>query len=317
MKRALALYHLARLAARRWCLPCVRTLASLGVVLALVAVGVVASAAPPAPTAGAPTSLGMRPPAVHGGFTDEMDCSACHTPSGWRLSSGAGASGFDHDRTGFALRGAHTRNACTACHTGNAKPLTSCEGCHRDPHQGRNDGACAECHTAVAWSDTGALEAHRRTRMPLTGRHAAIDCAACHRRSGARALRDLPADCYACHRTEYHQADIHPVHDGSSGGAALSRVCSQCHRTSGWTPATVTPGLELRAIARTAGHDAFRLTGNHRGAACTACHPDARRTQVVRCDGCHRDVALRAQHRAPVARSAAACLACHPRGAPR
>ena len=68
---------------------------------------------------------------------------------------------------------ARTRQAsCGRCHTGKAKPATTCEGCHRDPHQGRHDGTCAECHTAIAWSDTNTLEQHRRTRMPLTGRHA-------------------------------------------------------------------------------------------------------------------------------------------------
>ena len=56
----------------------------------------------------APVGLGMRArPAAHGGFVDDMDCSACHTADGWQLAPRAGASGFDHDRTGFALRGAH------------------------------------------------------------------------------------------------------------------------------------------------------------------------------------------------------------------
>ncbi|MGH2898243.1 MAG: cytochrome c3 family protein, partial [Solirubrobacteraceae bacterium] len=254
---------------------------------------------------------------------------------GWQLAPRAGASGFDHDRTGFALRGAHVQTGCARCHTGTARPAGACESCHRDPHQGRNDGACAECHQATAWSDTATLEQHRRTRMPLTGRHAALDCAQCHRRAAERAFSDVPLDCYACHRTEFHAATIHPIHDGTGGSAPLSRDCGQCHRPTGWQPALAPPETTARSPMRSiprsiprsisrstmqlAEHDAkFTLTtGSHRSAECASCHPDARRAQLVRCDGCHGGAALRTQHRMPFARSTAACLGCHPRGAAR
>jgi hypothetical protein len=282
------------------------------------AAGAPAVPAPSPAAAPAPVSLAMRRPAAHGGFVEDMDCSACHTPSGWQLAAVAGASGFDHDRTGFPLRGAHVRQSCTGCHTRNARPQASCQDCHRDPHQGRHDGSCAECHTAIAWSDTRILDEHRRTRMPLTGRHAVLDCTACHRRSGERAFSDTPSDCYACHRAEYHAATLHPVHDGSGGAAPFTRECGQCHRTSAWTPAVVSPA-GLNNAARIGDHDArFVLTtGAHRAVACAGCHPDPRRTQLVRCDGCHQGPALRMQHGAPVPRAAAACLGCHPRGSAR
>ena len=285
-------------------------------VLGATAIVLVAAAS----AAAAPVSLGMRPrPAAHGGFVDDMDCSACHTADGWQLAPRAGASGFDHDRTGFALRGAHVQTGCARCHTGKARPAGACESCHRDPHQGRNDGGCAECHTASAWSDTATLEQHRRTRMPLTGRHAVLDCTQCHRRTGERAFSDVPSDCYACHRTEFHAATIHPIHDGTGGSAPFSRDCGQCHRTSGWQPAIAPPTAMARSATRLAEHDAkFTLTtGSHRTAECAACHLDARRAQLVRCDGCHASAALRTQHRMPIARSTAACLGCHPRGAAR
>ncbi|HEU4731303.1 MAG TPA: cytochrome c3 family protein [Kofleriaceae bacterium] len=281
--------------------------------------GVPAAPSGPAGPSGQPGSAGST---AHGGFVDDMDCSACHTSDSWQLAQGAGASGFDHDRTGFLLRGAHVQARCTGCHnarSGGARPSASCDSCHRDPHRGRNDGTCAECHAATAWSDTRTLEQHRRTRMPLTGRHALIDCTACHRRSGERATSDVPADCYACHRTEYHAITVHPIHDGSDGTPPFSRDCGQCHRTSAWQPAIANPGALLSTVARVAEHDArFVLTtGSHRAVACSACHADPRRTRLVRCDGCHADTALRAQHRVPVSRAAAACLGCHPRGAAR
>jgi hypothetical protein len=289
--------------------------------LALAALAQAARSAPAPPAArspAAPASLAMRPrAAAHDGFVDDMDCSACHTSDSWQFTATSGARGFDHDRTGFALRGAHVQTGCAGCHGGGARPANSCAGCHRDPHAGRNDGGCAECHTATAWSDTAALEQHRHTRMPLTGRHAMIDCTACHRRTGERAFSDVRADCYACHRVEYHAITIHPIHDGSAGAAPFSHDCGQCHRTSGWAPAIANPGA-LRT-ARAADHDAWFVlaTGSHRAIECAACHADARRSQLVRCDGCHQDTALRAQHRRPVSRSAAACLGCHPRGAAR
>jgi hypothetical protein len=304
----------------------------LGSVLVLVCAGVVAAdRAPtpvPSPGAGKPT-LTMRSKQAHGGFVEDMDCSACHTVDGWKLSPAAGASGFDHDRTGFPLRGQHARTPCQACHAQTAKRSNSCEGCHRDPHEGRHDAPCVECHTAMAWSDTTTLEQHRRTRMPLTGRHAAIDCSDCHTRQAGRTFSDLPVDCYACHRARFHDPAIHPTHDGSTGDAMFSRDCGLCHRTSAWSPAVIDPTTLPRGlldplagarVARSGRHDPWFVlsSGSHRGAACTSCHVDARRMRQLRCDGCHDTLALRTQHRgATRAAAPAACLRCHPRGVAR
>ena len=282
----------------------------------LVALVALIGTAVAAPT---PTKLGMRKQQAHGGFVDDMDCSACHTTGGWKLSSSAGASGFDHDRTGFPLRGQHVRTTCTGCHT-EKQPATSCEGCHRDPHEGRHDEPCAECHTAVAWSDT-TLDQHRRTRMPLTGRHATLECTACHKRQAARTFSDLPTDCYACHRDRFHDRNVHPAHDGSTGDPPFSRECGQCHQTSAWSPAFADPNaLPRDAIARSGDHDRWFVlsSGSHRMSTCTSCHVDARRAKAVRCDGCHDALSLRRQHRgATRPTTAVACLRCHPRGVAR
>jgi hypothetical protein len=258
------------------------------------------------------------PHAQEGGLTADLDCTACHTASGWGVASGAGGDGFDHDRTGFPLRGAHVQSACTGCHDGTREPATTCEGCHRDPHQGRVDGACAECHTATAWDDTATLERHRRSRMPLTGAHAVLDCEACHRRRDERTWSDLPTDCFACHADDY-RGDIHPDHDGD---APLPRDCARCHVTAAWSPAVVDPSTIQRRLDGGApeGHDAVFVvsTGSHADASCASCHVDARRQRRVRCDGCHGASAVRAQHPGTrTGRGAASCLRCHPRGAAR
>lgn len=234
-----------------------------------------------------------------------QDCKSCHSATSWQ--GAAGGAGFDHAATGFALKGAHASTACGNCHATAGRPATACESCHRDSHQGRLAGACAECHTAVAWSDTRSLEQHRRTRMPLTGRHAVIDCADCHRRQGERTWSDVPVDCYACHRTAYVNA-TQPDHDGAT---PLSRDCARCHQTIAWTPA------KNPTLLRSLDHRAFPLSGAHRTADCGSCHVDERRRALVRCDGCHTTAKVRGQHRAPVSAAAADCLRCHPRGVRR
>jgi hypothetical protein len=257
--------------------------------------------------------------AAHGGLTADLDCNACHTTASWKLSSAAGASGFDHDRTGFKLRGMHASTTCTGCHNGK-RPSETCDACHRDPHQGRMDGQCYECHTAVAWSDTNALEQHRRTRMPLTGKHAITDCVACHKRQEERTWTDVPIDCYACHQTAYHAATTHPNHDGSAGGKPYPRDCGQCHNPISWGLAFTNPNTVLSRTTQERDHEPFfsLTTGSHRALDCGSCHVDpVRRVRAVRCDACHDQVSLRTQHRARMTSDAMSCLRCHPRGARR
>jgi hypothetical protein len=256
---------------------------------------------------------------AHDGLTAGLDCSACHTSESWKLAGIAAKAGFDHDKTGFPLRGKHVQTSCQECHHGE-QPSETCDGCHRDPHQGRMDGQCYECHTAVAWTDVNQLEQHRRTRMPLTGKHAIVECNACHKRQSERTFSDLPVDCWGCHQAEYHAASTHPNHDGtdpSGSGVPFPRTCGMCHRTTGWSPAVTDPTSIMPRVQQALAHDtSFALTtGSHKLVACADCHVDRRRPKLVRCDMCHADV--RKQHSRPVAMAASACLGCHPRGSRR
>ncbi len=220
------------------------------------------------------------------------DCNGCHAAASWAVTANAKV---DHDKLGFALRGAHATTSCAGCHAKTSRPESTCESCHRDPHAGHMDGGCAECHTAVAWSDTKTLEQHRRTRMPLTGKHALIACIACHKQQEQRAYTNLPVDCYACHEAKYHALPTH---------ADYPRECARCHTTIAWSPA-----LDLDDETRTK-HDArFAISvGAHAAVACKGCHVDR---VTVRCDGCHTT------HPTQVAKATSACLRCHPRGARR
>jgi hypothetical protein len=241
----------------------------------------------------------------------DLDCGDCHTAGGWAVSGGRG---FDHARTGFPLSGAHDGLACGACHTP-SRPITrACAGCHEDPHEARLGVACDVCHGPATFRETRARERHARTRLPLSGMHALLDCTACHVRGAGQTWSDVPADCYACHAADYRRDGIHPVHDGRSGNPPFSRACGTCHRPIAWSPAVITPRLltaALRDGERRAHERAFPIgVGKHRGLACADCHLGPAETRVVACAGCHAT----ARHRGGGRPLEGTCLGCHPRG---
>ena len=228
---------------------------------------------------------------------------------------------FDHAQgTGYALDGSHATAKCTACHTPRLRTSpaaalsprrgttgwvgleTSCTSCHTDPHRGTLDGACTRCHDTGRWKDVPTFD-HARTRYPLTGKHDAVECAACHTAprlepSTDSAGRPIPVfrpvpfkDCAACH--------IDP-HQGRLAG-----TCTRCHVTSGF-----------RTIDRAAfDHDRTRypLRGKHATVACASCHggsstPTRARAATITARATNRGAAVSEA----VARPAfQACTACH------
>ena len=266
---------------------------------------------------------------AHGSFTRDLPCSSCHTPDGWSMGGGSSSDTgrFNHASTGFPLAGRHLRAGCTQCHAAGREVRRDCVSCHQDQHQGRLGADCSRCHTAAAWTDTQAIETHRLTRLPLTGMHAIADCSDCHRRTVDREFSAVPAECIACHEQDYRRPDVHPPHGGSATRAPFSRDCTQCHRTTSWSPAiidasligggstglteTAPPSHELRFPIR---------AGSHRGADCASCHEDLRIPAAVRCVGCHahRVSQLTAQHvTATPGLDGRGCLGCHPGGIAR
>jgi hypothetical protein len=263
----------------------------------------------------------------HGRATLGMDCAVCHTPEGWKVQDQLrGTTGFNHDLTGFPLRGGHLRAACTECHTGEKTVERTCASCHADAHGGRLGKACDTCHTVTSFNRTDAFALHSRTRLPLTGMHVLVDCNDCHRRMSNDNYKTTPSQCFACHEQDYRNPNVHPVHDGSSGSAAFPRNCAECHTTSAFSPAVVASGrflgtqadslfIDLRAHDRQ-----FVLSrGPHRGAACASCHLELKEPRIVRCSGCHEHsrAQLTAQHARMPLPSDASCMVCHPGGLAR
>ncbi len=302
-----------------------RPILALAIFVTVAAAGAVGGAQPRARRA----PRAPRAPSNHPSFTDDIPCSACHTPEGWAMPGGSSgqAGGFDHARTGFPLSGRHLAAGCTDCHAAGRQVRRDCVSCHQDQHQGRMGQDCTRCHNANDWTDTDELEAHRLTRMPLTGMHAVAACTDCHRRTEGRAYTAVPSTCISCHEADYRRDDIHPSHDGRTGAAPFSRQCEGCHRTSGWAPAIIDPA----SLGRTSGglseaappsHELrFPIrVGPHAGAACASCHESPRVPAAVRCNGCHAHspAQLAASHRTVrVGPDGRGCLGCHPGGAAR
>ncbi|HEX7481299.1 MAG TPA: hypothetical protein VF331_26085 [Polyangiales bacterium] len=272
--------------------------------------------------------------ARHRSLTENLDCSACHSPTGWSQLTAQPTEGhFDHARTGFPLTGQHAKVACTSCHGGERRLTRDCAGCHTDTHQRKLGLLCDSCHSSVSWNAVRAIEIHRNTLLPLTGMHALADCTQCHQRASEKQWSGVPADCYACHARDYRRKDIHPLHVGGAGtpaSAPLPRDCAQCHVPTAWQPAFVpSGGLRLGSVSgglaseqAPAGHDlAFPISfGPHRGLGCADCHRSDTIARALRCTGCHSHdpLALRAQHKTtkqPVRDGS--CLSCHPGGAAR
>lgn len=227
-------------------------------------------------------------------------CADCHGVEGFvpaRFGIG------EHARSAFPLTGAHGAVPCFACHqevalaelpapfarrgAGRTRRFryaaAACIDCHRDPHEGRLDRyagseGCASCHDVSNWR-TVRFD-HDRTRLPLTGRHAALACAGCHADQSAAAparLSGLPRDCAGCHR------DVHAGQLARGGVTA----CERCHSVDGFRP---TVGFDHGRDAR------WALDGAHARVACAGCHraESVAGESIVRyrplpfdCAGCH------------------------------
>ncbi len=174
-------------------------------------------------------------------------CATCHSTS---VAFKQARERFDHTRTDFPLSGAHRTTTCAACHTSSTyAPIAfrSCASCHRDPHEQKLGSTCTSCHTTQAWKSTKID--HSRTRFPLRGLHASVECESCHKTSMTVA-RPPAATCATCH------ADPHR--------GTFKQDCASCHTETGFTGAAFDHSTTK-----------FSLADRHSPLACTACHKPA------------------------------------------
>ncbi|MFZ5929140.1 MAG: hypothetical protein ACOYX1_17025 [Acidobacteriota bacterium] len=202
------------------------------------------------------------------------DCAVCHTTAQWKGAV------FDHNRTQFALTGAHTQAQCASCHKNGVYRGTpmACEGCHLTQYNQASNPShaaagfpkdCAVCHTTAQWK--GARFDHAAmTRFPLTGAHVQVQCASCHKNG---VYRGTPTACEGCHLTQYNQAS-NPNHAASG----FPTDCAVCHTTLQWKGAR----FDHTAMTR------FPLTGAHVQVQCASCHKNGvYRGTPTACEGCH------------------------------
>ncbi|HYL22692.1 MAG TPA: cytochrome c3 family protein [Gemmatimonadales bacterium] len=268
-----------------------------------------------------------------------VDCASCHVVDGWRPSTYTVA---QHERARYPLEGRHQQVECAACHVkhpprvapaalGSAgvwmRPVAArCQDCHGEDHgpqlASRADrGACDKCHRLSGWRPTTFTVAdHSSLRLRLEGRHADIECRACHGsdRRGLPALAGVAVlgkagvafklkevECAACH--------VDP-HDGRY------LPCVDCHGVRTFRPSTVDIAAHRRYK--------FPLERAHAAVPCVDCHAELKHPAttsslvLVRwtaprllfaappggCEGCHqnphgRQFATRADR--------GACESCH------
>ena len=223
----------------------------------------------------------QAPPAARNPHGDLAgDCATCHTAEGW--SPLRAPLPFDHEGTGFPLQAAHAQAGCRDCHQSLvfSQVPTACADCHRDAHRGEMGPDCETCHTPESWTNRReAYRIHSRTRFPLLGAHAGLDCESCHRTPQPREFTGLETECVGCHLRDYQTAE-NPDHDR----LGFSTRCDDCHSPASraWQGGTFGAGFPHPST--------FPLTGAHASVSCSECHVGGRFAGTPRqCVACHQD----------------------------
>lgn len=239
------------------------------------------------------------------------ECIHCHTehPTETEAVVLLDTNKFDHALASFKRDGKHAQVACDECHVKKRTPATpgiyfiglkhdACTDCHRDPHARQFPDQCERCHTTQGWTGKELKFAHDTdSSFPLTGKHQATECRACHKPAkagGALAsatFKGLSHECTSCHQEPHRKQ--------------FTAACTSCHNTSGW-------GREFQTFEHNRDSQ-FKLVAKHLDVACEKCHPPASvkehlgtaqfRNLKQECADCHQE-----PHRGQFER---ACTRCH------
>jgi Cytochrome c7 and related cytochrome c len=215
-----------------------------------------------------------------------QNCLSCHNFVDWK-SINIGQ--FDHSKTRYPLTGLHLQVQCAKCHTNGPDgkpqyvgiPFNQCSQCHKDPHHGSFPEGCQSCHNTSGWKKISLQSVnqrfdHSKTKFPLEGKHASVDCAQCHA-NGDFKKPLVFAKCMDCHKD---------AHKGQFAKRADQGECASCHTVQGWKPSKFT----VKEHASTA----YPLQGGHARLECAQCHiPKGQDTvfkvKFDRCTDCHSD----------------------------
>ncbi|MEW5740025.1 MAG: cytochrome c3 family protein [Myxococcota bacterium] len=255
---------------------------------------------------------------LHGKLQGEKrNCEACHHDHQGRDASlvdwgGGGKAGFEHKRTGWALKGGHAKLECKDCHEKRrivwpvalklleVRPHTmlglptNCEACHFDEHRGQVQEDCAYCHDEKAWKPAPGFN-HNETDYKLVGKHAKVKCKECHPTVKDEEKHGFPgpvAETFLRFADVPHQSclDCHKdVHEGRFG-----LRCQSCHTPVSWhTIKSTSQEREFHEKTR------FPLKGAHVDVECQACHgpwpgqsAKFKNLAFEACTDCHADAHL-------------------------
>lgn len=247
---------------------------------------------------------------VHGeSLFGQKRCDGCHSArTDWTMVD------FDHNKkTRFLLEGPH-KKSCVSCHlpADHKAPARKCDACHKDVHLGRFSkvGECAACHLSASWGPELRFDHDRQTRFVLTGKHAVVECRACHRGhgpadfenfeslvkvTGQGKTRKTTVECMGCHRHK----DVHKRQ-------FTNDQCLTCHKQPGKVDQTDNPAAvaERMRIGHGPGKP-FQLVDGHKIADCKKCHKNPiYKDTPTNCASCHAD----RLHRGSLGKD---CLRCH------
>jgi hypothetical protein len=172
-----------------------------------------------------------------------IPCENCHTAQGWKPIRTVPE--FDHRKTGFPLRGMHTKVGCADCHTDLvfSKAHNQCQDCHADIHRRRNTAQCDACHHDTGWQVSIHNINEHQDRFPLIGAHAMVDCYSCHKVGtvGPFNRQGLSTECSSCHMDDFKKAR-NPNHIAQG----FSTQCLECHSLMDNWMTTISPMMLKR-----------------------------------------------------------------------
>lgn len=201
-----------------------------------------------------------------------IPCQSCHTYTSWKPIRSNPE--FNHDSTGYPLRGMHAKVGCTECHSSLVfkNVSTTCADCHADIHRRQFGANCESCHTVSGWHVSVQAIRNHQNRFPLVGAHAVVPCEECHKNAAASQFVGLSTDCYTCHQADYRTPVIDHV------GLNFPTTCGSCHSVNSWY------GARFDHLKVTG----YALTGAHATLECTACHANNRYAGTpADCYSCH------------------------------
>jgi hypothetical protein len=249
-----------------------------------------------------------------------IECANCHTVEGFKPST---FTVKEHASSAYPLQGKHAEVKCEQCHLPKGKDtlfkvkFQQCTDCHNDRHAGQFAAApwlnkCDQCHNLEGYRpSTFSLARHKQTRFLLTGGHAAVTCAECHKElipvgdkmTAIYHWQNL--DCTSCHndphKGQFKERMLRAGLDGKAAG------CEACHTTKSWK--------ELSRFDHS--KTDFPLVGAHRATACADCHKPPNletkltnvdfKTAPTKCEECHEDI-----HGKQFAQNGiTSCVGCH------